>query len=518
MKRSLLSTFCSVILLCFSTVTEAGNPVWTFTPLTATTISVPGNRTATISYRVTNQSAKPHILALNPIIGVTQITTGAGVCANPFSLPSDGASCALTLQIDGSQIANGIINGPVVCEQNSQLLCYRANQADLLTVTVTPNIYTVGGAVVGLLSGTVVLQNNSIDTTPISSNTSFTFPTSLLNGAPFNVTVLTQPQYQTCVVTNGAGNINAANYTGAIVSCTINATSLSTSLANLALGVSGNPRTITVTNTGAAPAENLTITYPTWPIGTSANSNCGSVLNPGDTCTITVTPGVNPTSACNAGIGSTPTPGTVTVSASNVAVSAHTKVLILANGCLFQQGYLFKIDDTTATNVSINGSIVQPTDNSLAPIQWYNGSFIATNALSITNGAANTATIVTVQGAGSYAAELCAGFSVDSQGSTPCATGTCYNNWYLPAICQMGAPGEGAGCFSEPNNMVANLPALVSGCVGPACLVGAYWSSTESSTLPTLAAWTEVFASGGSQVIAGKQNTVSVRCVRAITP
>ena len=140
----MLRLFCSVVGLCVFHAIEAGSPVWIFTPLTATTISVQNNDTATVQYQVTNQSTRSHTLVMNGITGVTQITSGAGVCPNPFTL-SGHSSCTLSLQINGSQITDGNTDGPVVCEQGNQLQCYRPNAADTLNVDVTraPNTTTL---------------------------------------------------------------------------------------------------------------------------------------------------------------------------------------------------------------------------------------------------------------------------------------------------------------------------------------------------------------------------------------
>lgn len=50
----------SIVVLCLLGKAEAGSPVWTFTPLTATTLSVPSDETATVQYTVTNQSSRTH--------------------------------------------------------------------------------------------------------------------------------------------------------------------------------------------------------------------------------------------------------------------------------------------------------------------------------------------------------------------------------------------------------------------------------------------------------------------------
>ncbi len=95
------------------------------------------------------------------------------------------------------------------------------------------------------------------------------------------------------------------------------ATTLSVSQAHLAASVSGYTeygvvgtptsgavRTITVTNTGLNPASGLTVVN----LGTAETTNCPEMLNSGDTCTITVTPGASNTSTSNCASGIAPTP------------------------------------------------------------------------------------------------------------------------------------------------------------------------------------------------------------------
>lgn len=96
---------------------------------------------------------------------------------------------------------------------------------DTSTDTDDADTYTVGGSVSGL-SGTLVLQNNSADNLSLSSTTSFTFSTAIADGSSYNVTVLTQASGQTCTVSNGSGNIAAANVTNVTVTCSDNVMTL----------------------------------------------------------------------------------------------------------------------------------------------------------------------------------------------------------------------------------------------------------------------------------------------------
>ena len=58
-------------------------------------------------------------------------------------------------------------------------------------------------------------------------------------------------------------------------------------------------------------------------------------------------------------------------------------------------------------------------------IQWYNGSYITTNATgtAIGTGKSNTAAIVSLQGAGDYAAKICDELVLNG-----------FNDWFLPSI------------------------------------------------------------------------------------
>lgn len=531
-------------LTCVTALVHAGTSLWTFTPLTQTTITVAANDTATVSYQVTNQSRKTHTLAMQAIPGVTQITT-SGNCPNPFVLGYQ-QSCILNLSINGSALKGNIQSGPIVCQQGNPNQCYQPSAANSLNITKGPAVdYTVGGSVFGLsgtlvlennsgdmltlyadgtftfsdalppgstyfvtvqsqpanqtctvtnnsgtitntnittvtvncstntrtvggnvsglavsqsvvlqnnggdnltvnsngsftfstpvaqgatynvtvltqpstqictvsngsgtagasnitnvqvtcatdaytvggtvsgLSGTVVLQDNGGDNLTINSNGSFTFATPVAQGAPYSVTVFTQPIAQTCSVSNGSGTINGANVTNVGVNCVTNTTTLSTSVSQLALsvtglteyGVSGQPssglaRVITIANTGSDTAANLAVIAPTWPAGTSSSTNCGSTLAASSSCTITITPGAtatsNGTNPCSS--GTAPVPAAIQVSADN-ATTVSTDVVILGYSCVYQGGYVYAFDDTTSNTGSVGGKVATTSDQAAA--------------------------------------------------------------------------------------------------------------------------------------------------------
>lgn len=306
-----------------------------------------------------------------------------------------------------------------------------------------------------------------------------------------------------------AANILNVTVTGAPA----NTTTLTASVSDLALAANGIARIITITNTGSNPADNLMIDFPAWPAGTTATSTCSSSLSAASSCTITITPGASPTSACNSGTGSEPTPGVIAISADN-ANTTNVDVVVLTTLCIYQKGYLFEIDDTTPNTASIGGVVASLTD--VGNVQW-SPTLTVTGATDLVNGSSNTAAITATFNAGSYAAYTCSTYTIDSAGNSPCATGTCYSNWYLPAVCQAGAAGEQANCPSGLPNMETNLAALISGCVGAQCLANTYWTSTEFVTTPAPFARTQFFdAGGGSQFNSTKTNNALVRCVRSL--
>jgi 6-phosphogluconolactonase (cycloisomerase 2 family) len=88
-----------------------------------------------------------------------------------------------------------------------------------VSVTCTTPTFTVGGTVFGLV-GTVVLRNNGGDDRTVSANGPFSFATPLLNGATYQVSVLTQPATQECAVMSGSGTIASANVADVNVTCT----------------------------------------------------------------------------------------------------------------------------------------------------------------------------------------------------------------------------------------------------------------------------------------------------------
>jgi hypothetical protein len=128
-----------------------------------------------------------------------------------------------------------------------------------------------------------------------------------------------------------------------------------------------------------------------------------------------------------------------------------------------------------------------PSDQSTG-IQWYNGNYVVTGATgtAIGTGQANTTAIVTIQGAGNYAAQLCNDLIVGG-----------YNDWFLPSKDELDLMYKnlylaGVGGFADDDDDF-------------------YWSSSENYASH---AWFQYFYDG-RQSTTNKSYDLLVRAVRA---
>ena len=98
--------------------------------------------------------------------------------------------------------------------------------------------YTIGGTVSGLSGTGLVLEDNSGNNLPVSTNGPFTFTTGIVNGSAYSVSVSSQPSVptQTCVVTNGNGTLAGANVSNVQITCTTN----SYTIGGIITGLSGS--------------------------------------------------------------------------------------------------------------------------------------------------------------------------------------------------------------------------------------------------------------------------------------
>ena len=145
--------------------------------------------------------------------------------------------------------------------------------------------------------------------------------------------------------------------------------------------------------------------------------------------------------------------------------------------------YILQPGDPGYIADQVHGLIAAASDQSTPGIQWYNGSSVITGATAtvLGTGNANTNMIVTTQGAGSYAAQLCYDLVLNG-----------YSDWYLPSK-------------DELNKLYLNRIA-VGGFTS-----NYYWSSSEYDIYY---AWYQFFLNGNQSNFT-KSLPFYVRAVRA---
>ena len=508
-SNAILTVLCSCLML---TSAQAAKPLWTFAPQTPTEMTVVKGDSAQVIYTVQNQSAKPKNLVMKPIAGVSQ---GA-----PCQLPAKG-SCTLTLNINGSALQGDVLGGPVLCQQGNDLQCYQPSSANILRIRLTepPPVQQFTVTPTADANGSIDPATAQV----VNVGSSLTFTATPDAGFGVNQWLLDGNVVQTGGASFQLNNIQ----TNHAIEVTFNQTTLSPLTQNLALSINnpgadpalaGNARIIRIENTGSISANNVQVSSSGLPAGTSiTNNTCTGALNAGATCDITITPGGNASldvgsNACTTAPGTEPEPTIVTVSADN-APSTDVNVLVLGYGCIYQGGFLFSVDDSTSNTGSIGGKVAAMDDQS-AGIRW-GPTGVAVGGISETsmagagscdgknNGACNTSRIIAASLTPPVAAQLCE--DLVSGG---------FNDWFMPAICELGRYlggfGPDAGCGTANPNLYSTLHTNgLGGFAGDS-----YWSSTEFSGDPTVSAWYQDF-SFGVQSDGSKGFDLRVRCVRA---
>lgn len=87
-----------------------------------------------------------------------------------------------------------------------------------ITVICTIKQHELKGTITGLTSANLVLVNGSDKVTVPAGATSFSMA-NINEDAPYGITVLTQPDNQTCTIANGTGTMGANDVTNVAVTC-----------------------------------------------------------------------------------------------------------------------------------------------------------------------------------------------------------------------------------------------------------------------------------------------------------
>jgi hypothetical protein len=151
--------------------------------------------------------------------------------------------------------------------------------------------FAVGGGITGLTGSGLVLQNNATDDLAVAAgSTQFLFANSISNGTSYAVTVLTQPQNQTCTVSSGSGTVGSANASNVAINCVVNppAPVLSFSVGGGIAGLTGSGLILqnNAADNLAVAAGSTGISFAT-PIASGANYAVTVLTQPqSQTCTV----------------------------------------------------------------------------------------------------------------------------------------------------------------------------------------------------------------------------------------
>jgi hypothetical protein len=214
-----------------------------------------------------------------------------------FSSPvEDGAPYKVTLLSQPSDVTCSVGNASGTISSG--------NVANI-TLICSTEAYPVGGTITGL-TGTVVLQNNATGDKSVSADGSFTF-LPVADGGTYEVTVLTQPDKQTCVVSDGTGVISGKVISNVSVSCTTNTFSVGGTISGLSgaivLQINGGDNLSTSTNgsftfsTKLVDGTTYTVTILTQPPGQTCTIAVGtdsSVVNNANVASVVLTCVTNP--------------------------------------------------------------------------------------------------------------------------------------------------------------------------------------------------------------------------------
>ena len=170
----------------------------------------------------------------------------------------------------------------------SSVLC-SCGAGNSLAQSIIPDIInpgTLGGNVSGLAPNSSVTLTTLVQTVTVNANGSFTFPGKTFG--LYNVTVLTQPANQTCVVTNGSGVIIAGQHaTNVQVTCSYSYTISGTvsglsELNTVVLTTNGQLASVLGNGSNEQPFTFLI------PIASGTIYNVSILSQPfGETCTVT---------------------------------------------------------------------------------------------------------------------------------------------------------------------------------------------------------------------------------------
>ncbi len=459
-------------------LTQPGAPAQTCTVSGGTGTVVAGNVTSATVNCTTNTYAVGG--TVTGLAGTLVLQDNGG---DDLTLNMNGQFAFATPVASGTSYAVTVLTQPGVPSQTCLVTSGSgsATNADITTVTVTcsTNMYTVGGTVSGLAAGeSVVLQDSGVDNLTVNANGTFTFATSVLSGAAYAATVLTNPASpiaQTCAVTNGGGVIGGANVTNVTVTCTTNQYTVGGTVSGLAgtgLVLQDNgANNLTVTSNGT-----FTFTTPVASAGAYAVTVLQNPTTPWQTCVVASGSGAV-TNANITGVTVTCTTNKYTVGGTVAGLAAGDSLVLQDNG---------------AANLTVSAS----------------GAF--TFATPLASGANYAVTILSQSGATAQTCTVSGGTGMVGGANVTSVAINCATNKYTIGGTVSGLAGTGLVLQDNGGN---NLTGLANGAFAFSTPIasGATYSVTVL-TNPASPTQTCVVTNGAGTVSAANVTSVTVTC------
>jgi hypothetical protein len=236
----------------------------TFT--TNTTKTFASTYTSGSTYSVTIQTqptGQTCTLGSNASGTITANTTVTATCVTNFSLKVKTTGLVGTLKVQDSKAdsltfttnttktfastyANGSTYSVTIQTQPTGQTCtLGSNASGTITANTTVNAtcvsnFTISVAVTGL-TGTLVAQDDKLDTLTFTTNNTQTFASTYASGSSYTVSVQTQPSGQTCTLSSNASGTITAN-------TTVTATCANSGNPTLSVAVSGLSGSVTLQN------------------------------------------------------------------------------------------------------------------------------------------------------------------------------------------------------------------------------------------------------------------------------
>ncbi len=207
-----------------------------------------------------------------------------------LAVSSSGIATFATSVLSGAPFAVSVLSQPTTPSQHCTVAggdgTVGSAPVTSIAVNCSTDHFTVGGSIFGIV-GTVTLKNNGSDDITVSSQGTFAFPTPLLSGATYDVTVTNHigAVSQTCTVTHESGTVGGSAVADVAVDCTTDHFAVNATVSGLATG-----NTVVLQNNGA---DDLTVTADSTQTfaGSVASGSAYAVSvvgNPsGQTCTVT---------------------------------------------------------------------------------------------------------------------------------------------------------------------------------------------------------------------------------------